>query len=183
MIVPLGSNTIPGRIYVRSGQGTAGSGIYIENKVTNGNAYMQYLSPEAGTIALTSHLSDRTKKENIVYVGSKDSEFTNKDFYDFIRDDLGLATYNYNKEYNTTDTHTKLNFIAQDILYDIENNCESKVGNLIVQTENAMETQGNLRYDPETYTSVIAGALKEAINKIEKLESRIEELESKQKGE
>ena len=167
----LGSNTVPGRLYIRSGQGTAGSGVCVENKVTNGYAYVQYLSPEGGTIALTSHLSDRTKKENIVYVGSKDSEFTNKDFYDFIRDDLGLATYNYNEEYTTTDTHTKLNFIAQDILYDYDNDCDNKVGNLIVQTENAMETQGNLRYDPEIYTSVIAGALKESINKIEELES------------
>ena len=175
----LGSNTVPGRLYIRSGQGTAGSGVCVECAVTNGKAYVQYLSPEAGTIALTNHLSDRTKKENIVYVGSKDSEFTNKDFYNFIRDDLGLATYNYNEEYVTTDTHTKLNFIAQDILYDIENNCENKVGNLIVQTENAMETQGNLRYDPEIYTSVIAGALKEAINKIEELEDKNKKLEER----
>lgn len=175
----LGSNTIPGRLYIRSGQGSAGSGVCVECAVTNGYAYVQYLSPEAGTIALTNHLSDRTKKENIVYVGSKDSEFTNKDFYDFIRDDLGLATYNYNEEYSTTDTHTKLNFIAQDILYDIENNCENKVGNLIVQTENAMRTQGNLRYDPEIYTSVIAGALKESINKIEELEDKNKKLEER----
>lgn len=175
----LGSNTVPGRLYIRSGQGTAGSGVCVECAVTNGKAYVQYLSPEAGTIALTNHLSDRTKKENIVYVGSKDSEFTNKDFYNFIRDDLGLATYNYNEEYVTTDTHTKLNFIAQDILYDIENNCENKVGNLIVQTENAMRTQGNLRYDPESYTSVIAGALKESINKIEELEDKNKKLEER----
>jgi hypothetical protein len=184
----IGNNNIPGRIYLRSGQGTAGSGVLIENRVTDGNAYMQYLSPEAGTIALTRHLSDRTKKENIVYVGSEESEFTNKDFYDFIKDDLGLATYNYNEEYKTTDTHTKLNFIAQDILYDIEHNCINKVGNLIVQTEDAMEQQGSLRYDPEIYTSVIAGALKESISKIEEdnekiktLENEIKELEAKNK--
>lgn len=175
----LGTNSIPGRLYIRSGQGTAGSGVCVECAVTNGTAYVQYLSPEGGTIALTKHLSDRTKKDNIVYVGSKDSEFTNKDFYNFIRDDLGLATYNYNEEYITTDTHTKLNFIAQDILYDIENNCENKVGNLIVQAEDAMETQGNLRYDPEIYTSVIAGALKESINKIEELEDKNKKLEER----
>lgn len=175
----LGTNSIPGRLYIRSGQGTAGSGVCVECAVTNGTAYVQYLSPEAGTIALTKHLSDRTKKDNIVYVGSKDSEFTNKDFYNFIRDDLGLATYNYNEEYITTDTHTKLNFIAQDILYDIENDCENKVGNLIVQAEDAMETQGNLRYDPEIYTSVIAGALKESINKIEELEDKNKKLEER----
>ena len=178
-ICDVGTNNIPGRLYVRSGQGATGSGISIECAVTNGKNYLQYLSPESGDIALTKHLSDRTKKDNIVYVGSKDSEFTNKDFYDFIRDDLGLATYNYNKEYKTTDTHTKLNFIAQDILYDIEHDCENKVGNLIVQAEDAMEQQGSLRYDPEIYTSVIAGALKESINKIEELEDKNKKLEER----
>ena len=185
----LGSNTIPGRLYIRSGQGTAGSGVCVECSVTNGKAYVQYLSPEAGTIALTSHLSDRTKKDNITYVGSKDSEFTNKDFYDFIKKDLGLATYTIKKEYATTDTHTKLNFIAQDILYDYDNDCINKVGNLIVQTEDAMEQQGTLQFDPDTFASVIAGALKESINKIEEdnekikiLENEIKELEIKNKA-
>jgi hypothetical protein len=178
-ICDVGTNGIPGRLYIRSGQGATGSGVSIECAVTNGTNYLQYVSPESGTIALTKHLSDRTRKNNIVYVGSKDSEFTNKDFYDFIRDDLGLATYNYNKEYKTTDTHTKLNFIAQDILYDIEHNCENKVGNLIVQAEDAMEQQGSLSYDPEIYTSVIAGALKESINKIEELEDKNKKLEER----
>ena len=60
----LGTNSIPGRLYIRSGQGTAGSGVCVECAVTNGTAYVQYLSPEGGTIALTKHLSDRTKKDN-----------------------------------------------------------------------------------------------------------------------
>lgn len=175
----LGNNTIPGRLYIRSGQGTAGSGVLVECAVTNGNAYMQYLSPEAGTIALTRHLSDRTRKDNIVYVDSKDSEFTNKDFYDFIKNDLGLATYNLKKEYASTDTHTKLNFIAQDILWDFEKNEENKVGNLIVQAEDAMDQQLSLKYDPEVFTSVIAGALKESINKIEELEDKNKKLEER----
>ncbi len=170
-ILDLGSNSVPGRIYVRSGQGTAGSGVYIENKVTNGNAYMQYLSPEAGTIALTAHLSDRTRKENIAYVGTEECGFSNKDFYSFIKNNLELATYNLKEEYAATDTHKKLNFIAQDILWDFDKNEESKVGNLIVQAEDAMEGQLSLKYDPEIFTGVIAGALKESINKIETLES------------
>ena len=174
----VGDGTTAGQVTIRSGQGTAGSGVTILSAVTNGYNYVQYLSPEAGTIALTHHLSDRTKKENIVYIDSEESEFTNKDFYNFIKDNLDLATYNLKKEYAATDTHTKLNFIAQDILWDFEKNEENKVGNLIVRTEDAMEQQLSLKYDPETYTSVIAGALKEAINKIEELESERDSLRS-----
>jgi hypothetical protein len=188
-ICDIGTTGLQGRLYIRSGQGAAGSGVSLENKVTNGTNYVQWLSPEAGTIALTAHLSDRTKKDNIVYVGSKDSEFTNKDFYDFIKKDLGLATYTIKEEYATTDTHTKLNFIAQDILYDYDNDCINKVGNLIVQTEDAMEQQGTLKFDPDTFASVIAGALKESIDKIEEdnekiktLENEVKELEAKNKA-
>ena len=175
----IGSNSVPGRLCIRSGQGTAGSAVCVECAVTNGSTYIQYLSPEAGTIALTKHLSDRTKKDNIVYVGSKDSEFTNKDFYDFIKNDLGLATYTIKEDYATTDTHTKLNFIAQDILYDYDNDCINKVGNLIVQAEDAMEQQGTLQFDPDTFSSVIAGALKESIDKIEELEDKNKKLEER----
>ena len=178
-ILDLGTNAIPGRIYVRSGQGTTGSGVYIENRVTDGKAYVQYLPPEAGTIALTTHLSDRTKKDDIVYINSEESELSNKDFYDFIKDDLGLATYTLKDAYSSTDTHTKLNFIAQDILWDFNKNEENKVGNIIVQADAAMKEQGSLKYDPDNFTSVIAGALQEAIKKIEDLEARIKELESK----
>jgi hypothetical protein len=175
----IGNNGIPGRLYIRSGQGANGSGVYVECQVTNGNAYLQYLSPEAGTIALTSHLSDRTRKDNIVYIDSEESEFTTKDFYDFIRDDLGLATYTLKESYAATDTHTKLNFIAQDILWDYNKNEEHKVGNLIVQAANAMEEQLSLKFDPDNYVSVIAGALKESINKIEELEDKNKKLEER----
>lgn len=188
-ICDIGTSGLKGRLFIRSGEGPAGSGVSLENRVSNGTNYVQWLSPEAGTIALTSHISDRTKKDNIVYVGSKDSEFTNKDFYDFIKKDLGLATYTIKEEYATTDTHTKLNFIAQDILYDYDNDCINKVGNLIVQTEDAMEQQGTLKFDPDTFTSVIAGALKESIDKIEEdnekiktLENEVKELEAKNKA-
>ena len=178
-MIDLGTHTIPGRIYVRSGQGANGSGVFIENKVTDGYVYTQYLSPEAGTIALTSHLSDRTRKENIIYVDSNNSEFKNEDFYNFIKNDLSLATYNLKKDYGSTDEHVKLNFIAQDVLWDFNNNKENKVGNLLVQAEHAMEDQCSLQFDPDTYTSIVAGALQEAIKKIEELEARIKELESK----
>lgn len=175
----LGHDTLAGQLTIRSGQGTAGSSVSVICAVTNGGNYMQYLSSEAGTIALTKHLSDRTKKENIVYINSDDNEFTTKDFYNFIKNDLELATYNLKEEYALTDTHTKLNFIAQDILWDFDNNEENKVGNLIVQAESAMEEQSSLRYDPDNYVSVLAGALKEAIKEIEQLKEEIKELKNK----
>ena len=59
----------------------------------------------------------------------------------------------------------------------LNKNEEHKVGNLIIQAESAMEEQLSLKYDPDNYTSVIAGALKESINKIEELESKNKVLE------
>jgi gas vesicle protein len=66
---------------------------------------------------------------------------------------------------------------------------ENKVGNLIVQAERAMEEQESLQYDPDNYVSVIAGALKESIDKIEEdnekiktLENEVKELEAKNKA-
>jgi uncharacterized protein YciU (UPF0263 family) len=178
-IADLGTQSIPGRLYIRSGVGPVGSGVSLENVVSDGTNYVQWLAPEAGTIALTTHLSDRTKKENITYVDSDNSEFKNEDFYNFIKNDLSLATYNLRKDYGSTDEHVKLNFIAQDVLWDFNNNEENKVGNLLVQAEHAMEDQCSLQFDPDTYTSIVAGALQEAIKKIEELEARIKELESK----
>lgn len=174
----VGDGSTAGQVTIRSGKGTAGSGVTILCEVSNGNNYVQYVSPEAGTIALTKHLSDRTRKENIKYVETDECGYSNKDFYNFIKDNLELATYNLKKEYAATDTHKKLNFIAQDILWDFDKQEENKVGNLIVQAQDAMEDQLSLSYDPETYTSVIAGALKEAISKIEELESERDSLRS-----
>ena len=174
----VGDGSVAGQVTIRSGKGTAGSGVTILCEVSNGNNYVQYVSPEAGTIALTKHLSDRTRKENIKYVETDECGYSNKDFYNFIKDNLELATYNLKKEYAATDTHKKLNFIAQDILWDFDKQEENKVGNLIVQAQDAMEDQLSLSYDPETYTSVIAGALKEAISKIEELESERDSLRS-----
>ena len=50
---------------------------------------------------------------------------------------------------------------------------------MIVQAEDAMDQQLSLKYDPEVFTSVIAGALKESINKIEELEDKNKKLEER----
>lgn len=125
--------------------------------------------------------SDRTLKENIKYVNSDKSNVSYEDMYAFVKDDLELATYNLVE-------HDKLNmgFIAQDLLVNLDGT-DNKVGQMIVNpvpvpTEEEIENGSpypTLSYDTGMYTSVLAGALKEAINKIEQLEARIQELENK----
>ena len=125
--------------------------------------------------------SDRVMKENIEYVGKSKSELTYKDMYDFIKDDLGLATYNF-----IGDDKLRMNFIAQDLLVNADGT-DSKVGQMIVNpvpvpTEEEIaegKPYPTLSYDMGMYISVLAGALKESINKIEQLEARIQELENK----
>ena len=128
--------------------------------------------------------SDRNLKENIKYIddghinsaAKTDDNITLDDMYSFVRDELGLATYNLISNNNPKDV--KLGFIAQDMLYTSK--CEeSKIGQLIVNAKEAVDDNTTLAYDAGNYTSVLAGALKQAINKIEILETRIQLLESK----
>lgn len=79
-----------------------------------------------------------------------------------------------------------MNFIAQDLLAN-EDGTDNKIGQMIVNpvavpTEEEIaegKPYPTLSFDMGMYTSVLAGALKEAINKIEQLEARIQELENK----
>lgn len=183
--------------------------------------------------------SDRTLKENINYVrnnevsqasveGSsagtstyslkneepsvdKSTGITYSDMYNFVKDDLELATYNFIKEVNPsdkiqldstsdtdierdetyveikgnadsnivnteiTDRDIRLGFIAQDLLYN-EDQTDNKVGQFIV-TPSSVDENRNLDYNEADYINVLAGALKQAINEIETLKRRIEELE------
>lgn len=127
--------------------------------------------------------SDRNLKENITYIRkAKDygiatleespEKLTLKDMYRFVKDELVLATYNM----KTNDSNDiKLNFIAQDLLYN-ENYEDSKVGQIIVNAKYARENDTTLKYDTGNYTSVLAGALQYAIDKIEYLENKINNL-------
>ena len=125
--------------------------------------------------------SDRSLKENIEYVGKAKSGLTYVDMYNFVKDDLGLATYNF-----IGDDQQRMNFIAQDLLVN-EDGTDNKIGQMIVNpvavpTEEEIANgtpYPTLSYDSGMYISVLAGALKEAINKIEQLEARINELENK----
>lgn len=137
--------------------------------------------------------SDRSMKENISYVKSRtrtSSQITYDDMYNFVKNDLELAEYNFKGN-----DERKMNFIAQDLLYNLDGT-DNKIGQMIVHpvappTEEEVEEakakleEGQeyiyptLSYDTGMYISVLAGALKESLNKIDKLEARIDELENK----
>lgn len=183
--------------------------------------------------------SDRTLKENINYIRNnevsqtsvkkaaagtstyslkneepsvdKSTGITYSDMYNFVKDDLELATYNFTKKVNPsdkiqldptsdtdierdetyveikgdadsnivnteiTDRDIRLGFIAQDLLYN-EDQTDNKVGQFIV-TPSSVDENRNLDYNEADYINVLAGALKQAINEIETLKRRIEELE------
>lgn len=70
--------------------------------------------------------SDRVMKENIEYVGKAKSGLTYEELYNFVKDDLGLATYNF-----IGDDKLRMNFIAQDLLAN-EDETDNKIGQMIV---------------------------------------------------
>lgn len=139
--------------------------------------------------------SDRSMKENISYIKSEkaksaqtDETVTYEDMYDFVKNDLELATYNFigQEEQN-------MNFIAQDLLYNVDGT-DSKIGQMIVTpiappTEEEIEeakaeleegqeyNYPTLSYDMGMYISVLAGALKTALNKIDTLEGQLKSLQ------
>ena len=135
-------------------------------------------------ILLMNNMEDEIEEQD-------SNNFTYSDLYDFVKTDLELATYNYKgKEENS------LGFIAQDLLYNADGT-DNKIGQFIVPpvvalTESELEKKKaefevtkkreataeelkelatpKLEYNQTNYISVLAGALKEAISKIENLE-------------
>lgn len=119
--------------------------------------------------------SDRRVKENIEYVNTlsttplAEEQLHISDFYNFVKDNLKVAEYDYIvDEQRTEDAMYKHNigFIAQDI----EN---TKVGKKII----TKDSQGMLAYQSGSYVSVLAGALQQAIMEIEELKKKINGVE------
>ena len=142
----------------------------------------------------TNLSSDRILKENIKYISNantiNDDEITIIDCYNFIKDDLGLATYNY---IDDPEKQQKIGFIAQDILYDPIKQMDNKIGQLIITKLSGSEQldpdNPKLTYDVNNVLGVILGSLQVASKKIESLEAtvenltkKIESLESKSEG-
>ena len=122
-----------------------------------------------------SSSSDRTLKENIHYISenmpniraidNSDKIIREKDLYNFVKDNLFLAQFNFIGSDETT-----IGFIAQDLLYN-KDGFDDNIGQLIVNKPDS--EQAPLTYNEKTYANVLAGALRQAILKIEKLEESI----------
>lgn len=116
--------------------------------------------------------SDRRLKENIKYMcevpnpaAITTNEITTKDMYNFVKDELYPCMYNF-----IGDNEVKYGFIAQDI-------CNTKVGeNIVTKEVSEGDTENYMSYDTMNYTNALAGALKEAINEIEKLKEEVRAL-------
>lgn len=123
-------------------------------------------------------VSDKRKKKNIQYIDDNTSQsttyslrtnsssLTKDDMYNFIRDNLKLATYEMVDAKEEDVGKTELGFIAQDIM-------DTKVGKYIINDSDP----DNLVYDMANRVSVLEGALQIAIKKIEELTQIIKESE------
>ena len=138
--------------------------------------------------------SDERVKTDIHYLGEQEKSqiingrstinmnITTEDMYDFIKDDLKLASYRYNLNLDRNITSVDYGFIAQDILY-------TKVGSEIVQLTDKEDLDSELAYNQSNYISTIAGALQEEIKirdkQIDDLQNQINELKEilNEKGE
>ena len=143
---------------------------------------------------------DRTHKENILYVEDRGimpcanssilSNISLEDMYNFVKEDLALAQYNQINEEeeeiefdedgfpisfpNNSEPVKELGLLGQDIIAS-----ENPIVDLIVNAEDAFKRNVSLECNDNNYVNVLAGALKQAIQKIEELERKVEELQCK----
>ena len=123
------------------------------------------------------HYLDEPIEELIVLENrvERNMHITTKDMYDFVKDELKLASYRYNVNLERGNTSVDYGFIAQDILY-------TKVGSEIVQLTDKNDLNSELSYNQGNYISVIAGALQQEILKRDQenqeLREEVEELKS-----
>ncbi|HBY2610909.1 TPA: tail fiber domain-containing protein [Clostridioides difficile] len=117
--------------------------------------------------------SDKKFKENIVYI--KDiknrtrSSITPTPFLDFIKDEFKPATFDYIAEKDRTIADSQIGFIANDFK-------DSYVGKTFLYDYGE---ENGLMFSPSGYTTVVATALQEEIQKREELEMIINELNEK----
>ena len=129
----------------------------------------------------TNLSSDRTLKENIKYISNantiNDEDITIMDCYNFIKDDLGLATYNY---IDDPEKQQKIGFIAQDVLYDPIKQTDNKIGQLVITkllgSEQLDPENPKLTYDVNNVLGVMLGAMQVTANKTAALEQENKEL-------
>lgn len=117
--------------------------------------------------------SDKKFKENIVYI--KDiknrtrSSITPTPFLDFIKDEFKPAKFDYIAEKDRTIADSQIGFIANDFK-------DSYVGKTFLYDYGE---ENGLMFSPSGYTTVVATALQEEIQKREELEILVNELNEK----
>lgn len=118
----------------------------------------------------TLNESDRKFKENIVYI--KDMKKRSRSsiiptpFLDFIKDEFKPATFDYIAERDKTLADSQIGFIANDFK-------DSYVGKTFLYD---FGEENGLMFSPSGYTTVVATALQEEIQKREELEMIVSEL-------
>lgn len=134
---------------------------------SSSNRWKRIYSVEALNVS-----SDRNAKENIEYidpnnVNAVSSNINLNDMYNFVKNEIYLAKFNYKDSNKDT-----IGFIAQDLLeVDAGNSKAYDIANIVAN----VDEEKKLSYDTGAYINVLAGALKQAILKIEKLEDIINE--------
>ena len=118
--------------------------------------------------------SDVKSKEDIQYLDDNIARFgrNNTPFLDFIKNDFKPATYSYKvmrEEEGHVDADRQIGFIANDII-------NSDVGQTFLYNFGT-EEDTDIMYSPTGYTTVVAKALQEEIQKREELEERVSQLE------
>lgn len=121
--------------------------------------------------------SDMRKKTDICYIDcpavttfamsgeeSAVPVVSREDMYEFVRDDLRLATYKLLDSKEEDANRTEIGFLAQDIM-------DTKVGKYIVNDSDP----DNLTYDIANRISVLEGALQSTIDRVEYLMTVIKE--------
>lgn len=127
-----------------------------------------------------NNTSDRNLKENVKYLSNAEnidinSNISALDCYDFMKNDLPVALYNY-----IDDFRTKIGVIAQDIVYNADNS-NNKVGQLIVNMIPYEENNvgAKLTYDMNNFIGVIAAAQQVNIKKTEGHDERLNKIEKR----
>lgn len=128
--------------------------------------------------------SDKKYKENITYLNDISTYNSEKQtpFLDFVTNDLKLATYEYISIDETSENDNyvakkQIGFIANDIY-------NTDVGKTFLYNVSENENEEDIMFSPAGYTTVIAKALQEEVNKRLELEQRVKALEELlQKGE
>ena len=141
-----------------------------QKDIACGSATYPWKSVTAVTVNQTS---DRTLKENIKYISNantiNDDTVTLQDCYNFIKNDLPIATYNYIHE---TEKSNKIGFIAQDLLCNADGT-DNKVGQLIIDRLKYTEEDGKLTYDTNNLFGVMLSAMQVMANEIETLKAQL----------